>query len=276
MNTKRAHRRTRGLTLIELLICLAIIALLAGLVVPGIYGVLERVEEMSCAVNLRSVTIGMRTYTADYRCFPFIRHTTTRDGPKDPEYRMYWTDYVVFNNDNAVFGWTNLGLLWSPKADGNPNVPEGKYIKNEDHYWCPKFFRKNESYDLGLGGCPWPPGKDPQNRWFLKTKATYSRRPACAGKLPDRIPPGAAIVSDYFPRSWWYSQLPEHIHRNARGFNVGYYGGTVDWYDDFDGLALDAANFVGGSHMESARRTETSWRHLDKCDVPWTPEAYLD
>ena len=269
------HRRPAGFTLLELLITIAIIAMLAGMVTPMVMLVIDRAVDTSCVTNLRSVTTGLKGYTAENFSFPYIRHTTQRGGDMTGEYASYWKDYIVFNNDAAVFGWTNLGLLWSPKADGNPDVPEGKYIKNEDHFWCPKFYRKNESFDLGWGGCPWPPAQGPWGGW-AKTKATYSRRPACGGKFPGKIPDGAAVVADYFPRIWSYSQLPEHVHRNGEGFHVGYYSGKVEWFDDPDGIAVDYAGFRGSTNRDSATRTERSWQKLDETDVPWTPEAYLD
>ncbi len=267
--------RGRGFTLIELLVTIAIIALLAGLVAPVITIVIDRAVATNCTRNLTGITTALKGYTVDHFSFPYIRHATQRGGDMTAEYANYWKDYIIFDNDSSVFGWTNLGLLWSPRADGNPNVPEGKYIKNEDHFWCPKFFRKNESFDLGWHGCPWLPSRDPTDSYWVKTKATYSRRPACAGKNPCTIPDGAAVVADIFPRTWSYAQLPQHMHRNGEGFHVGYYGGKVKWFDDPDGIAMDPAGFSGNTLRDSATRTEQSWQKLDNCEIPWPANDYL-
>ena len=269
---RTACRRTRlhGFTLVELLVVIAVIALLAGLVVPTFTGIIARTKDWGCMINLRGLTNALKAYTTDHMCFPYIQQKTVRadSSTYHKEYINYWKDYVIFDNDAQGIGWTNLGLLWSPKADRNVNVPEGKYVKNEDHFYCPLFHTKN-NLPANFGYNHWLP------RLGYRTKSSYSRRPAVGGKMPGTIPDGAAIVADYFPRAWWYAQKPEHVHQNATGFHVGYYSGVVDWFDDQDGLALDIANFQGNTWIESRTRTEQSWRELDKVDVPWDATNYL-
>ena len=243
--------RGRGFTLIELLVTIAIIALLAGMVVPVITIVIDRAIAANCATNLTGVTTALKGYVADHFSLPYIRN-----GENAAEYASYDKDDIMFDENLTTSGWTNLGLLWY----GNPDVEKGKYIKDEGHFWCPKTPRSSEA---ALG--PWLPVSG------TVTKATYSRRPACGGKTPDRIPDGAAIVADLFPRREGYARRPEHMHQNGKGFHVGYYGGKVKWFDDSeDGIAMDTDGFL------SYTKTEQSWHKLDKCEIPWTADAYLN
>jgi prepilin-type N-terminal cleavage/methylation domain-containing protein/prepilin-type processing-associated H-X9-DG protein len=59
-------------TLIELLIVIAIIALLASMLIPALKGARDRAKQIQCASNLRQAGTLINTYTADYNgSFPY-------------------------------------------------------------------------------------------------------------------------------------------------------------------------------------------------------------
>ena len=56
------HRFRRAFTMIELLVVLVIIALLAGLVVPGVQKALDRTRAAQCVSNLHQVGVAFQIY----------------------------------------------------------------------------------------------------------------------------------------------------------------------------------------------------------------------
>ena len=60
-------RRVVGMTLVELLVVLTIIAILAGLVLPSLYSARERGLAVSCLSNVRQLTTGTVSYMQDHK-----------------------------------------------------------------------------------------------------------------------------------------------------------------------------------------------------------------
>lgn len=75
----------RGFTLVELLVVMAIIAILAGLLLPSLAGATERARSTVCLSNLRQVGVSLRLYLDENQDrFPImqnrIRHGTNAPG----------------------------------------------------------------------------------------------------------------------------------------------------------------------------------------------------
>jgi prepilin-type N-terminal cleavage/methylation domain-containing protein/prepilin-type processing-associated H-X9-DG protein len=66
----------RGFTLVELLMCLSIIALLAGLMLPAVIGVRHQARRAECANNLFQIGVALANYHDAHRTFPpgYISH----------------------------------------------------------------------------------------------------------------------------------------------------------------------------------------------------------
>lgn len=73
----RAHR-TRGFTLVELLVVIAIIGILVGLLLPAVQAAREAARRTQCKNNLKQMGLALHNYESAFRTFPpgFISRVT--------------------------------------------------------------------------------------------------------------------------------------------------------------------------------------------------------
>jgi prepilin-type processing-associated H-X9-DG protein len=113
------RRRIGGLTLVEVLVVIAIIALLMALLLPAVSSVREAARKASCANNLKQFGIGIQNYETAFNAFP-----PASTGVQGFTFYALITNYVDDGAAHAFGSQLHLGAASTAlnKPSGTQNV----------------------------------------------------------------------------------------------------------------------------------------------------------
>lgn len=139
-------RRPQGFTLIEILIVLAIIAILAALLFPAFKRAQESAYEANCATNLHQIYVAMQLYRQDERRYPgslaFLLPNDSSLNNVNPTPLPTPTPAVptptpVTNSSGTGYLKSVNQYLLCPDDDTDSDYPRSSYgdISNGINYW---------------------------------------------------------------------------------------------------------------------------------------------
>jgi len=139
----KSERRTmesqHGFTLVELLVVVAIIAILAALLLPALKGAKDRAKTVQCASNLRQIGGGFSSFLGDH------------DG-----YYPYGSPTKSSINSTNFGGW-NYSKNWCRSI--------APYVSPSDSDYTIAYYSLNYRRLLQCQASPWPFPKDPNGYW---------------------------------------------------------------------------------------------------------------
>jgi prepilin-type N-terminal cleavage/methylation domain-containing protein/prepilin-type processing-associated H-X9-DG protein len=149
--------RSPGFTLVELLVCIAIIGILASMLMPGLARALEAAKRAVCANNLRQFGMSLMMYADENDgVFPSIQEVDTPQcltGPVPPlmvrgraMYPEYLTDarLLVCPSSMTAKEEFNSGRWWETNVTGRPgSTPSISPCRIDDlsYHYVPWLFR---------------------------------------------------------------------------------------------------------------------------------------
>ncbi len=232
---KPSHRNPRkaGFTLVELLVVVAIIAILISIIMPQIGGALSNGRRIACASNLRQIAMATHEF-AD-----------SRDGALPPVREGGWTGP---GESWPVFLAPYFGADITVTAD-IPKVPFYQRI-------CPSWRGRPDlppagrATKMGLGMNPFINGlaKSGAGNWQVGAFSYYTvRAPAAALLYGDSV--DWHMTLRYATADWWMDSNPANPY--------GYYSAHPDRHDRKANYAM-----LDG-HVETLKIAEAKLRFLD-------------
>jgi len=181
-------KRKYAFTLMEMLVVIAVIAILAALLFPAISAAKARAKRMACLNNLRQISLGMRMYADDHH--DTLPNTPSTNSPLHwYGYKALMKSYVGINSvpssQDRVFACPN-DTFYYDMAGSFQRVPKGLHEQPPDYL----------SYAFNGGNA-----------------RTNSNAPGIAGRLLSSIkdPTKSILVAEspaFIPYSWHEPKPP--------------------------------------------------------------------
>lgn len=138
----KRFQRHSGFTLVELLVVVAIIAVLSSILVPSVGAARESARSISCLNNLRNLGSAMKIYHADNddKFWPYVIYNS----PEPDVHTYFWgtTTDPVDPEASPLMNYcgNNLAALWCPEQRWGTYVPQGRVSEPTTNYGYNAFF----------------------------------------------------------------------------------------------------------------------------------------
>lgn len=191
--TMKTTRRLRCFTLVELLVIIAILAVLISLLQPALKNALEYGRSLSCKSHLQNLGLQTNLYIEDHNSYIPHSHFTSdfdnnHDGLKTTE-EAQANGYAI-NGFSEAYGWWYSKFSLGQYVFKNPPQYDWQYIRN-DVYVCPsRTFDNplnNQPMSYGVNTTLWkqvyPSNSKPRDYWVRSTSLSRPSEMASMGDL---------------------------------------------------------------------------------------------
>lgn len=238
---KRTDRHpARAFTLVDVMVSMAVVAVLIGLLLPSLRGVTSTGKRVACSSNIRQIGLGLHMYADDWNGFVvpsrFVTGWSQKYRDSDPAQMM------TLRLPNDADG------LWGQSWDGLGRLTMANYLDAPKIYYCPSHHgaHKFTNYADAFGV---------DTRVAIGNYQYRGRGPNESRFLYDIVPSASALVSDGLQ-----SKL-DFNHQS--GLNVLLADLHVVWLSDADQTLYDSlpddVNEVG-----AASAVNDAWSAIDE------------
>lgn len=233
-------RSRAGFSLLDLLVAIAVIALLVGLMLPTLAAVRETARKVVCMSNIRQLSLSMGMYADTYRNeLPYSRSysKSLSDPAFDP--RLLMAARLALPSTGSTNGFDGLGILHAQSFGAVPGV-----------FYCPSHDGNTrlENFLPGWGGAP----QDVYTNF--QYRGGSSRGVTRLDRITDRI----ALISDGLAR------IQDFNH--TVGGNVAWSDQSVIWFDD-KSTQLRSKLPVASNDGDTRAKVLDAWNVIDRVET---------
>lgn len=236
--------RTRGFSIIDLLVSIVVIAVLLGITLPVLGHATEASRRVVCRSNVRQMALAVAMYAEDHDGRIPQSEFAAGDTPDTfrPEQMM------TLNAGKGAGDWEGLGWLYADE-----------YLRTPNLFYCPSHRGEHDFQEY-------------EAAWFSSDVAivgNYHMRAMYGPQYLHDLPRSMAIIADGM------RTLQDFNHRI--GSNVARADMSVEWVEDSDGLVANALPVVASDSDTDSEAIARAWFILEDGDdrafpgLPWRP-----
>ncbi len=219
----------RGFSVLDVLVSVAVIAVLLSLLLPGLAAVRETARRVVCASNVRQSGLGLAMYSDDHRgVLPPTRFSSTTN----QLHRM-----TVVRMPQTAAPWDGLGNLY---AEDYLNVP--------DVFYCPSH---QGTYPLQTQRLLW----NSQEKVFIVSNYHFRGAETNGNRVVWRMRPEMTLVSD--------GLSSPSAFNHVEGCNVLQAGLSVRWLNDPSTQVMPMLPSDSDAQAVASGKVGTVWSMLD-------------
>lgn len=223
----------RAFTLIDVLVSMAVIAVLIGIMLPALTAIRETGRKVVCSSNIRQIGLSTAMYADDYKGqLPHSRFYTK--SLLNSSFTIQPQDLMMARIATPVNDWDGLGLLFGKQ-----------YCSTGQVYYCPshKYVHRYSNYAAGWNGGPVD----------VLTNFQYRGGNASGQANLNKIPERISLVADGMASGFDFN--------HAVGGNIVASDLSVSWFDD---SAHSLLLPTGYDDPLAKDKLQTAWTEIDR------------